>query len=111
MAREFILISHRKLPLKITRNDYPLATAFILISLSSLFLVILRIVFNEHISNLMTAGTIHGCSLILITIGTIFQGYWQQIEDYIKKHSEAEFTHSICPDCFKLLYPDYKFTE
>ena len=27
------------------------------------------------------------------------KGYWDQIESYIKKHSEAEFSHSICPEC------------
>lgn len=27
------------------------------------------------------------------------QGYWNQIETYISQHSEAEFTHGICPDC------------
>ena len=32
-------------------------------------------------------------------------GYWNQIEAYIREHSEAEFTHSICPDCTKKLYP------
>ncbi len=26
--------------------------------------------------------------------------YWQQLEDYISLHSEAEFSHGICPDCF-----------
>jgi len=35
------------------------------------------------------------------------EGYWEQIELYIKEHSEAEFTHGICPDCFKKLYPGY----
>ena len=34
------------------------------------------------------------------------QGYWQQIEGYIRDHSEAEFSHGICPDCRKELYPD-----
>ncbi|MFH1984641.1 MAG: hypothetical protein ABIL58_22600 [Pseudomonadota bacterium] len=34
------------------------------------------------------------------------QGYWNQIESYIKSRSDAEFTHSICPDCAKKLYPD-----
>jgi PAS domain S-box-containing protein len=29
------------------------------------------------------------------------QGYWQQVEVYVKDHSKAEFTHSICPDCKK----------
>ncbi|KIX10966.1 7TM diverse intracellular signaling domain-containing protein [Dethiosulfatarculus sandiegensis] len=33
--------------------------------------------------------------------------YWQQVEDYISQHSEASFTHSICPDCLKKLYPAY----
>ncbi len=34
------------------------------------------------------------------------RGYWQQIEAYIREHSEAEFTHSICPKCMKELYPE-----
>jgi PAS domain S-box-containing protein len=34
------------------------------------------------------------------------KGYWNQIETYIRDRSEAEFTHGICPDCFKKLYPD-----
>ena len=33
-------------------------------------------------------------------------GYWNQIETYIKAHSEADFSHSICPECVKELYPD-----
>jgi two-component system, cell cycle sensor histidine kinase and response regulator CckA len=28
-------------------------------------------------------------------------GYWQQVETYIRSHSEATFTHSICPECLK----------
>ncbi|ATW26519.1 PAS domain S-box protein [Candidatus Formimonas warabiya] len=35
------------------------------------------------------------------------QGYWDQLEKYIEKNSEAEFTHSICPECLTKLYPDY----
>jgi hypothetical protein len=34
------------------------------------------------------------------------RGYWEHIEGYIKEHSEAEFSHGICPDCAKKLYPD-----
>ncbi len=33
------------------------------------------------------------------------KGYWKQVEVYIQDHSEAAFTHSICPDCTKRLYP------
>ena len=32
-------------------------------------------------------------------------GYWNQIESYIRQHSEADFTHGICPTCAKMLYP------
>jgi hypothetical protein len=34
------------------------------------------------------------------------QGYWNQIEVYISEHSEAEFSHGICPECAQKLYPD-----
>ncbi len=34
------------------------------------------------------------------------KGYWNQIEVYIRDHSEADFSHSICPECSKKLYPN-----
>jgi len=34
------------------------------------------------------------------------KGYWNQIEAYIQDHSEAEFSHGICPECAKKLYPE-----
>ncbi|MDQ1256616.1 MAG: hypothetical protein QG656_1214 [Candidatus Hydrogenedentes bacterium] len=34
------------------------------------------------------------------------QGYWQQIEGYIRDRSEAEFSHGICPECMEKYYPD-----
>lgn len=34
------------------------------------------------------------------------KGGWQQIEDYIATHSEADFSHSICPQCAQKLYPE-----
>jgi len=33
------------------------------------------------------------------------QGYWSDVELYISKHSDAEFSHGLCNDCMKLLYP------
>jgi len=33
------------------------------------------------------------------------KGYWNQIETYIHTHSEAKFSHGICPECMKKLYP------
>ena len=35
------------------------------------------------------------------------KGYWNQIEAYISDHSEAQFSHGICPDCAKELYPEF----
>jgi PAS domain S-box-containing protein len=35
-------------------------------------------------------------------------GYWEQVENYIRSRSNAEFTHGICPDCVRLLYPEYE---
>jgi hypothetical protein len=34
-------------------------------------------------------------------------GSWDQIESYISEHTEAQLTHSICPECVKKLYPDF----
>ncbi|MCI5192665.1 MAG: hypothetical protein D3915_06000 [Candidatus Electrothrix sp. AU1_5] len=34
------------------------------------------------------------------------RGYWNQIESYIQEHSEADFSHGICPDCAVKLYPE-----
>ena len=31
---------------------------------------------------------------------------WEVLEVYIEKHSEAQFTHGICPDCMEKLYPE-----
>ncbi len=34
------------------------------------------------------------------------KGYWDLLEGYIQQHSQAKFSHGICPDCANLLYPD-----
>jgi len=35
------------------------------------------------------------------------KGYWSQLEEYLVQHSDVEFSHSICPECAKRLYPDF----
>jgi len=35
------------------------------------------------------------------------RGYWNQLENYIREHSDADFTHGYCPDCMKKLFPEY----
>ena len=39
------------------------------------------------------------------------EGAWTQIESYIREHSEVEFSHGICPECIKKLYPDFDIDE
>lgn len=34
------------------------------------------------------------------------KGYWNQVEVYVHNHTEAEFSHSLCPECVKKLYPE-----
>ena len=34
------------------------------------------------------------------------KGYWDQVEVYVSKHSNAEFSHSICPECMEKHYPE-----
>ena len=33
------------------------------------------------------------------------KNYWQQVEEYVCEHSDADFSHSICPDCLEKHYP------
>ncbi len=39
------------------------------------------------------------------------KGYWTKIELYLREHSDAEFTHGICPDCTAKLYPDLNISK
>jgi rubrerythrin len=34
------------------------------------------------------------------------QGAWHQLESYISEHTEADFTHGVCPECTEILYPE-----
>ncbi len=35
-------------------------------------------------------------------------GYWSQIESYISQHSDAQFSHGLCPDCAQKYFPEYQ---
>ena len=60
---------------------------------------------NEALSNIKTLrGLIPTCaSCKRIKNG---KGSWEQMEYYIQKHSEAKFSHGMCPECMKKLYPE-----
>ena len=39
------------------------------------------------------------------------QGYWKQVESYICEHTNARFSHGICPDCAQADYPDFNLYD
>ncbi|MDD9304000.1 MAG: hypothetical protein HUK40_17295 [Desulfobacter sp.] len=39
------------------------------------------------------------------------KGYWNHVEEYVSQHSEAVFSHGICPSCIQTLYPDSKLSK
>ncbi len=39
------------------------------------------------------------------------KGYWGQVEAYVSKHTEAQFSHGICPECIPKLYPEFNKDE
>jgi DNA-binding NarL/FixJ family response regulator len=34
------------------------------------------------------------------------EGYWEQVDVYLANHTEADFSHGLCPDCIREIYPD-----
>ena len=36
------------------------------------------------------------------------KGYWERVEVYVSRHSEAQFSHGLCPDCMAALYPGFE---
>jgi hypothetical protein len=50
-------------------------------------------------------GLLHICSYCKKIHDT--DDSWRGIEDYIERHSEAEFTHGICPECLHKHFPEY----
>jgi len=63
---------------------------------------------NELQSALTEIKTLQGILPICASCKKIRDdsGYWHQVEAYVQNHSEAEFSHSLCPDCARKLYPD-----
>lgn len=39
------------------------------------------------------------------------KGYWNQVEAYVSAHSEALFSHGVCPECMAKLYPDIPYKD
>lgn len=63
----------------------------------------------DHMDALSQIKTLSGMLPICASCKRIRddKGYWNQIEAYIQEHSEAEFSHGICPECALKIYPKY----
>ncbi len=65
---------------------------------------------NERLRNAITQiKTLQGLIPICASCKKIRndKGYWQTVESYIQQHSDADFSHGICPECLPKLYPKY----
>lgn len=64
---------------------------------------------NRLVDALMEVKTLSGLLPICASCKKIRddRGYWNQIEKYVQEHSDATFSHGICPDCAKKLYPEF----
>ncbi len=89
--------------------------SFVFFSMGNIFVIIGLIILNfQRVENDMFATieevkTLRGVIPICSSCKKIRddEGIWSQIETYIRDHSEVEFSHGLCPDCVKKLYPDF----
>ena len=112
----FFLVDHEKEDL-VERLEYVL-TSFVFVSIA--LIVPLWVIVNgvskleqtraklqEALGNIKTLrGLVPICANCKMIRSN--DGCWQQLEVYIRDHSEAQLSHSICPDCAAKLYPDLK---
>jgi DNA-binding response OmpR family regulator len=76
-----------------------------------------RIALNEKVEELELAlkevRTLKGIVPICASCKNVRddQGYWNRVETYLNEHTEAEFSHAVCPDCMKRLYPQFRDDE
>ncbi len=82
-------------------------TAMTALARQVMALLELRRVTRHMAEALENVKTLHGLLPICAWCKRIRddQGYWRQVEAYIHSHTGADFTHSICPDCFEKQRP------
>ena len=74
----------------------------------------MRVELNEKVTQLKQAlaevRTLKGIVPICANCKNVRddQGYWNRVESYLNEHTEADFTHAVCPDCMKRLYPQFE---
>lgn len=63
----------------------------------------------NHLKALAQICTLHGLLPICAVCKQIRDEHniWSSIESFLEKHTHVEFTHDICPECIRRLYPEY----
>ncbi|WP_068779909.1 MULTISPECIES: PAS domain-containing protein [unclassified Paenibacillus] len=64
---------------------------------------------QNHLETLAQIYTLHGLLPICAVCKKIRDEHdiWNSIESFLEKHTKVEFTHDICPECIRRLYPEY----
>lgn len=110
----FIKIHHKSEDFT-ERIEYMITSSvFVLVALIVPFCVIIRDIskLEQTTAKLQKAldniQTLEGLLPICVYCKNIRndKGYWQRVEVYIRQHSKANFSHSICPECAHQRYPE-----
>lgn len=77
--------------------------------ISNTDITFLKLQETRFVQALEQIRTIHGMLPICAVCKDIKnkENEWQPVESYLEKHAYVEFTHDICPECIRKLYPEY----
>lgn len=96
-------------------DKYLKEIVFILLFIASILLFMAKIIhLNDSLRRALSeVKTLRGFLPICSSCKKIRDdsGYWNRIETYIRHHSEAEFSHSICPDCAQKMFDQYNDSQ
>lgn len=100
------VIDHERRPLTMEQND-SLRTLLQTLARQVMLLMEFRRTSADLASALGELKTLHGLLPICSHCKNVRNdtGYWESVETYVQAHSEADFSHGICPTCMKIHYP------
>ncbi len=111
MARRFaplILLSPILIGVQTAVYEHPVGHALAAIAVTAAFVITLLTGASELDKAEAQRKTLSGLIPICSHCKRIRddEGYWNQVESYVSKYSEAEFSHGLCPSCLREYYPD-----
>jgi hypothetical protein len=115
MARRFaplVLLSPILIGVQTAVYDHPLGRAIAAVSVTAAFVITLFAGASALNRAEAQRKTLSGLLPICSHCKRIRDdaGYWSQVESYVSKYSEAEFSHSVCPSCLLEYYPEHAET-